>query len=218
MSSSHHNWNLDEGFLDVNWVMPTGFFELPMEAESVEEITEQLIRLAQEVLPNGTPDMQYQWAAMCGANYDAFVEGSVQYAGFVATEVDDKRCTATVHVSLMDLAEETRKDPIQATMAALKALNIGEVREISLPCGPAVSCIGSRRAALTGALTPSGNDEPFWTSFIQVQIPLSNGTAAVFELATPTQEGWDVFSSMFAGVVKSVRIFAPAEHAVEMST
>ncbi|WP_371669813.1 hypothetical protein OG985_20535 [Streptomyces sp. NBC_00289] len=198
---------VDGEAVNVRWIMPEGFFELPMDVESTDQLADELVELAQRVMPGAPADMQYQWAALCAGNYDAFVEAGVQYAGFVLTEVDGTRCTATVHVSLMDLAEEARFNPVQATIGALSAFDQGEVQEIDLPCGPAVSWIGTRQAAIDAALAPSGHDEPFWTSFIQVQAPLPNGTVLVLEMVTPTQEGWDVFSSMFAGVVKSVRFF-----------
>ncbi|MGW7382491.1 hypothetical protein [Streptomyces sp. NPDC054794] len=198
---------VDGEAVHVRWIMPEGFFELPMDVESVEELADGLIDLARRVMPGAPEDMQYQWAAICAGNYDAFVEASVQYAGFVITEVDGTRCTATVHVSLMDLAEEARFSPVHATTGALTALDRGEVAEISLPCGPAVSWIGTRQAAIDAALVPSGHDEPFWTSFIQVQVPLHNGTVLVLEMVTPTQEGWEVFSAMFAGILKSLCFF-----------
>lgn len=202
----------------VRWIMPEGFFELPMDVESTDELADELIELARRVMPNGTPDMQYQWAALCAGNYDAFVEGGVQYAGFVVTEVDGTHCTATVHVSLTDIPEAARFNPVRATFGALNALDQGEVAEISLPCGPAVSMIGTRQASIDADLTPSQQDEPFWTSFIQVHVPLPNGTALVLEMVTPTQEGWDVFSAMFAGILKSLRFFDDAGNPLGPST
>ncbi|CAL9543877.1 hypothetical protein SUDANB174_04269 [Streptomyces sp. enrichment culture] len=158
-------------------------------------------------MPDAPESMQYQWAALCAGNYDAFVEGGIQYAGFVITEVDGTRCTATVHVSMTELADEARLRPILATAGALRDLGQGEVTEIDLPCGPAVSWIGARQAVVDAALSPSGQTEPFWTSFIQAQVPLPNGTVVVMEMVTPTQEGWEVFSSMFAGILKTLSFF-----------
>ncbi|MEU6120654.1 hypothetical protein [Streptomyces sp. NPDC047123] len=191
----------------VRWVMPEGFFELPAEADSIEDLADRIIELAREIMPKGTPDMQYHWAAMCIATYDELIDAGVQYAGFVITEVEGTRCTANVNLSLIDLAEEARFSPVPHTARALRALGQGDVDEILLPCGPAVSWVGTRQALIEAALAPSGHDEPFWTSFINVQVPLSNGTAVVLEMTTPTQEGWDVFSSMFAGIAKSVTLF-----------
>ncbi|AIJ14114.1 hypothetical protein ACQ9AR_26060 [Streptomyces lividans] len=191
----------------VRWIMPEGFFELPMDVESIDELADELISLAQRVMPDAPENMQYQWAALCAGNYDAFVEGGIQYAGFVITEVDGTRCAATVHVSMTELADEARLRPILATAGALRDLGQGEVTEIDLPCGPAVSLIGARRSVVDAALAPSGHDEPFWTSFIQAHVPLPNGTVVVLEMVTPTQEGWDVFSAMFAGILKSLCFF-----------
>ncbi|MGI5437093.1 hypothetical protein ACQEV4_06410 [Streptomyces shenzhenensis] len=201
---------VDGEAVHLRWIMPEGFFELPMDVESIEELADGLIELAREVMPGAPPDMQYQWAALCAGNYDTFIEAGVQYAGFVITEVDGTRCTATVHVSLLDVPEEARFNPVHATIGALTALDQGEVAEIGLPCGRAVSWIGTRQAAIDAALMPSGHDEPFWTSFIQVQVPLPNGTTVVLEMVTPTQEGWEVFSAMFAGILKSLCFFDDA--------
>ncbi|UOG78245.1 hypothetical protein [Streptomyces sp. CB09030] len=187
--------------------MPDGFYELPMDVESVDQLADELITLAQQVMPEAPKDMQYQWATLCAGNYDAFAEGGIQYAGFVITEVDGTRCTATVHVSLTELAEQARIRPTLATAAALRRLGQGEVAEIDLPCGPAVSWIGARQTVVDAALAPSRQDEPFWTSFIQAHVPLPNDTVVVLEMVTPSQEGWEVFSSMFAGVLKTLRFF-----------
>ncbi|MEV0257660.1 hypothetical protein AB0H82_25805 [Streptomyces sp. NPDC050732] len=193
--------------IEVRWVMPEGFLELPFEADDLDELIHKLLELARRALPGGSEEVQQEWAAMCGAHYDEFVEAGIQYAGFVVTEVDGVRCTATVNVSLLDLDEQAGAKPAGFIATTLRHLEIGQVDEVQLPCGPAVTCIGTRQADVDGSLTESGKDEAIWTSFIQVQIPLSNQTVLVLEMGTPTAEGWDTFSAMFAGVVKSVRFF-----------
>ena len=202
--------------IDVRWIMPEGFFEIPLDAEDLDETAEQLIELARKAMPGAEFEIQLQWAAMCAANYDSFVEAGVQYAGFCITEVDGTRCTATVTISMIDLDSEAGPKPVGFIGSAMRHLGIGEVSEIELPCGPAVSCIGNRKGSVDGSLTASGADEAVLTSFIQVQMPLTNGTALVLEMGTPTPEGWDVFSSMFAGVVKSVRLFNDAGKPIVM--
>ncbi|MCH5676634.1 hypothetical protein [Streptomyces gilvus] len=193
--------------VDVRWIMPEGFFEIPMASDDLDETAEQLIELARTVMPEATFEVQLEWALMVAAHYDTFVEAGVQYSGFVLTDVDGTRCTATVTVSMIDLDEQAGPRPVGFLSSTMRHLGIGRVSDIRLPCGPAVSCIGNRKGSLPGSLTASGVDEPVETSFIQVQIPLNNGTALVLEMGTPTPQGWDVFSSMFAGVVKSVRLF-----------
>ncbi|MEV0639630.1 hypothetical protein AB0I77_32790 [Streptomyces sp. NPDC050619] len=202
--------------IDVRWIMPEGFFEIPMDAEDLDETAEQLIELARAVMPEATFEVQLEWAVMVAAHYDSFIEAGIQYSGFVLTEVDGARCTATVTVSMIDLDERAGANPVGFLSSTMRHLGIGQISEIQLPCGPAVSCIGTRKGSLDGSLTASGSDEPVLTSFIQVQIPLKNGTVLVMEMGTPTPEGWDVFSSMFAGVVKSVRLFNDAGKPIVM--
>jgi hypothetical protein len=187
--------------------MPEGFLELPFEADDLEELGKQLLELAKQALPGADEEVQVQYAAMCVAHYDEFIEAGVQYAGFVTTEVDGVRCTATVNVSLLDLDERAGSNPVGFIATTMRHLELGQVGEVQLPCGPAVTCIGNRSSSIDGSLTQSGQDESIWTSFIQVQIPLTNGTVLLLEMGTPTVEGWDVFSAMFAGIVKSVRFF-----------
>ncbi|MFF8868656.1 hypothetical protein [Streptomyces massasporeus] len=197
----------DSGGIEVRWIMPEGFIELPFEADGLEELAKQLLELARQALPGADEEVQVQYAAMCAAHYDEFIEAGVQYAGFVTTEVDGVRCTATVNVSLLDLDERAGANPAGFIATTMRHLELGEVGEVQLPCGPAVTCVGSRSSAVDASLTQSGRDEPIWTSFIQAQIPLNNGTVLLLEMGTPTVEGWDVFSAMFAGIVKSVRFF-----------
>ncbi|MCG7202941.1 hypothetical protein [Streptomyces arenae] len=196
--------------IDVRWIMPEGFFEIPMDAESLDETAGQLVELARAVMPEATFEVQLEWAVMVAAHYDSFAEAGIQYSGFVMTEVDGERCTATVTVSMIDLDERAGPHPVGFLGSTMRHLEMGQVSEIALPCGPAVSCIGTRKGSMPGSLTASGADEPVVTSFIQVQIPLSNATVLVLEMGTPTPRAWDVFSAMFAGVVKSVRLFSDA--------
>lgn len=197
----------ESGGIEVRWIMPEGFLELPFEADDLEDLAEQLVELAKQALPGADEEVQVQYAAMCVAHYDEFIEAGVQYAGFVTTEVDGVRCTATVNVSLLDLDERAGSNPVGFIATTMRHLELGQIGEVQLPCGPAVTCVGNRSSNIDGSLTQSGQDESIWTSFIQVQIPLNNGTVLLLEMGTPTVEGWDVFSSMFAGIVKSVRCF-----------
>ncbi|OSC72283.1 hypothetical protein B5181_03875 [Streptomyces sp. 4F] len=193
--------------IEIRWIMPEGFLELPFEADDLDELAEKIRELAERALPEADQEVQLQWAAMCAANYDDFIEAGLQYAGFVTTEVDGVRCTATVNVSLMDLDDRAGKNPAGFIASTLRHLELGQIEEVQLPCGPAVICAGSRSADIDGSLTQTGRTESVWTSFIQVHIPLINGTVLMLEMGTPTVEGWDVFSAMFAGVSKSIRLF-----------
>jgi hypothetical protein len=191
----------------VRWVMPAAFFEIPLEVESPDATADQLLELASRVFPGGGLELQVEWAAMVAAQYDNFLNAGVQYAGFLVTEVEGQRCSATVHIALAELDTSDGADPVGSLAASLRALEVGDVSIANVPCGRAVCCIGTRQSTVDGALTDSGKDEPLWTSFIQVQVPLPNSTVVMLEMSTPTMAGWEVFSQMFAGIVKSVRLF-----------
>ncbi|MEQ4197046.1 hypothetical protein [Streptomyces sp. YIM 103828] len=191
----------------VRWAMPEGFFELPTHVEEPDDLADQLLALSSELLPNGSEELRVQWAIMVAGSYDTLIEEGVQYAGFVVTEVEDERCSAEVHVVLRDLPEAAHENPIKATSKALRALGTGEVDRVKLACGRAVSCVGVRQTSVSGHLTGGGPDTLMPTWFIQIHLPLPNQTVVIMEMSTPSLVGWDVFSSMFAGVVKSLRLF-----------
>lgn len=121
--------------IEIRWIMPEGFFELPMEAEDEDEIGERLVDLARRALPGADFEIQLQWAVMCAANYGAFAEAGVQYAGFCMTEVDGTRCTATVNVSLFDLDARAGSDPAGFIASSMRYLDSGQVAQIDLPAG-----------------------------------------------------------------------------------
>jgi hypothetical protein len=95
----------------------------------------------------------------------------------------------------------------KAISSSLRRIGTGEVSEIELPCGSAVSCIGTRDSKLSGELTETGKDLAFPTWYIRIYVPLPNGTAFVTEMATPTVAGSDTFSTMFGNTVGSIRVF-----------
>ncbi|MEK8171330.1 hypothetical protein NKH77_23390 [Streptomyces sp. M19] len=38
-------------------------------------------------------------------------------------------------------------------------------------------------------------------------MPLTNSTVIVMEMSTPSMDAWEVFSKMFAGIVRGIRLF-----------
>lgn len=91
--------------------------------------------------------------------------------------------------------------------SSLRRIEAGEVSEIELPCGLAVSCIGTRQEKLPGELTESDESLTFSTAYIRVYVSLPNGTTVVVEMATPNTAAWDLFSTMFGNTVSSIRLF-----------
>ncbi|WP_409470348.1 hypothetical protein [Streptomyces sp. HC307] len=194
--------------IHVRWVMPEVFHDIPIHEEDDDKAVELLGELADKVLPGAPEEEKTKFAVMCALGVDDLLAAGAEFAGICLTAVDGNPCTATVFVSLVDSPEvEGVPAAVKAIWASLRRIEVGEVSRIQLPCGPAVSCIGTRESKLTGDLTESGEALVFPTAYIRVYVPLPNGTTVVTEMGTPTMDGWDVFSTMFGNIVSSIRLF-----------
>ncbi|MBC2900768.1 hypothetical protein [Streptomyces cupreus] len=194
--------------IHVRWVMPEIFHDMPITVEDDDETVRLLEDLAANALPGAPDEDQTRFAVLCALGLDDLQTSGVEYAGICVTAVDGDVCTATVMAALVDSPDGDRgMTPVKTIASGLRQTSTDEISELELPCGPAVSCIGTRNAKLTGELTESGESLTFPASFIRVYVPLPNGTILVMELSTPTMAGWDIFSTMFGNVVSSIRLF-----------
>lgn len=196
--------------IHVRWVMPEIFHDLPIHETDDDEAIRLLEELAEKALPGAGEEDKTRFGVFCALGFDDLLAAGAEYAAICVTAVGETPCTATVFASLVDSPEVDGgvARAVKEISSSLRRVDAGEVSEIELPCGPAVSYIGSREAQLTGELTESGEKLTFPTSYIRVYVPLPNGTTLVMEMATPTEVGWDTFSTMFGNTVSSVRLFA----------
>ncbi|MFD7435867.1 hypothetical protein [Streptomyces sp. NPDC059861] len=196
--------------IHVRWVMPEIFHDIPIHEDNDDRAVQLLGELADRVLPGAPEDEKTKFAVMCALGIDDLLSAGAEFAGICLTAIDGAPCTATVFVSLVDSPDtesEAVPTAVKAIAAGLRRVKAGEISRIDLPCGPAVSCIGTRDSNLTGDLTETGEALQFPTSFIRVYVPLPNGTTVIMEMGTPTMDGWDVFSTMFGNIVSSIRLF-----------
>lgn len=198
---------IDRDGIHVRWVMPEIFHDLPLHEEDEDEGARLLEELAAKALPGAEDEDLLKLAVICALGIDDLLESGAEYAAIAVGAVGDAPCSATVYAALVDSPEDEDADPLAAIASSLRREDAGEVTELLLPCGPAVSCIGTRVDKVTGELTesPDGIRIPTW--FIRVYVPLPNGTTLVMEMGTPTQVGWDEFSTMFGNIVSSIRLF-----------
>ncbi|MBJ6634067.1 hypothetical protein [Streptomyces sp. I5] len=194
--------------VQVRWVMPENFHDIPIDATDDEDAVHRLGELVEKALPGAGEEAQTALAVTCALGVDELLAAGAEYAGICVTAVDGAACTATVFSSLID---SPRSDTLQGTVrviaAELRALGEGEVSRIELPCGWAVSHVGTRDVKVLGELTENGEGFTFSTPFIRVYVPLPNGRTLVMEMSTPTTPGWDMFSTMFGNIVSSIRLF-----------
>jgi hypothetical protein len=195
--------------IHVRWVMPEIFYDLPIHEKDDDEAIRRLEELTDKALPGAGEDDKTRFGVICALGFDDLLAAGAEYAAICVTAVDETPCTATVYASLVDSPEAKGgvAGVVKEISSSLRRINAGEVSEIELPCGVAVSYIGSRESKVIGELTESGENLTFPTSYIRVYVPLPNGTTLVMELSTPTGAGWDAFSMMFGNTVSSIRLF-----------
>lgn len=194
--------------IQVRWVMPENFHDLPLYVQDDDEAVRLLGELVEKALPGAGEEAQTALAVTCALGIDDLLEAGAQYAALCVAAMDGTPCTATVFASLVDSPQANDvQGAAKAIAAGLNRLGTGETSRIELPCGWAVSYVGTRDAKLLGELTESGESLVFETSFIRVYVPLPNGTTLVMEMSTPTLPAWDTFSTMFGNIVSSIRLY-----------
>ncbi|WUC42948.1 hypothetical protein OG692_14050 [Streptomyces cellulosae] len=194
--------------IHVRWMMPEGFHDLPIHETDHDQAARLLAELADKALPGVSEDDKTAFAVMCALGFDGLRAAGAEYAGVCVTAVDGTPCSATVFATLVDSPDAADVAGAARNIASsLRRVAAGEVSEIELPCGLAVSCIGTQQPQLPGELTETGESLPFPTAFIRVYVPLPNGTTLVMEMGTPTMEGWDLFSTMFGNTVSSICLY-----------
>ncbi|WP_432081110.1 hypothetical protein [Streptomyces sp. WAC 04229] len=192
----------------LRWVMPEMFHDLPIYVQDDDEAVRLLEELVDKVLPGADYDAKTKFGVMCALALGELPAAGVEHAAICLTVDDGIPCIATFSINLVDSPDSAGiSDVVKEISSSLRRTRAGEVSVIELPCGTAVSCIGSRAASISGDMMGTDADVALPTSFIRVCVPLPNGTAAVVELSTPTESGWDMFSTMFANIVSSIRLF-----------
>ncbi|ATL29676.1 hypothetical protein [Streptomyces formicae] len=193
--------------IHVRWVMPEIFHDIPLHEDDEDEAVRLLEELAEKALPGAEPEDCLKLAVVIALGMDDLLADGAEFAAVCVAAIGEDPCSATVFASLTDSPETQDGDTIAAIASGLRRLGGAEVAEIQLPCGPAVSCIGTREDRISGQLTQSGADLPVPTSYVRVYLPLPNMTTVVMEMSTPTPVGWDTFSTIFGNVVSSIRLF-----------
>lgn len=195
--------------IHVRWVMPEIFHDMPVTVEDDDETVRLFEELAANILPGAPAEDQTRFAVLCALGLDDLQAAGAEYAGIGLTAVNGEVCSATVMATLVDSPDDEHgMTPVKTIASGLRRTSTDEISELELPCGQAVSCIGTRDTKVTGQLTETGESLTFPTSFIRIYVPLPNGTTLVMELSTPTMADWDTFSTMFGNIVSSIRLFS----------
>ncbi|MFD5592086.1 hypothetical protein [Streptomyces griseorubiginosus] len=188
--------------------VPPAFFELPV-YETEEQVGQALIELAQDIYPQGTPELWFQYAATQLPLVAQMMEAGVDYAGFCLLDLDGRRSTATVTGALLESVPDGRKVTAASIAAELAGLGgeAAQVETVWLTAGEAAVRFTADVTTLPAEFTDSGRTEEVQVGKIAVFLPLRREAEMVlFELSTPCMQDWDLYSDLFFNIVNTIEV------------
>ncbi|MEU9169933.1 hypothetical protein AB0D34_19345 [Streptomyces sp. NPDC048420] len=188
--------------------VPPAFFELPV-YESDEQVGQALIELAQDIYPQGTPELWFQYAATQLPVVAQMMDAGVSYAGFCLLDLDGRRSTATVTAALLESVPDGQKMTASSVAAELAGLggDQAQVETVWLAAGEAVARFSADITTLPAEVTDSGRPEDVEVGKIAVYLPLRKEAELVlFELSTPCMQDWDLYSDLFFNIVNTIEL------------
>lgn len=188
--------------------VPPAFFELPV-YESEEQVGQALIELAQDIYPQGTPELWFQYAATQLPVVAEMMEAGVDYAGFCLLDLDGRPSTATVTGTLLESVPDGQRMTASSVAAELAGLGGDEaqVETVWLTAGEAVVRFTADVTTLPAEVTDSGRPEDVEIGKIAVFLPLRrDAEMVVFELSTPCMQDWDLYSDLFFSIVNTIEL------------
>ncbi|MGA5821389.1 hypothetical protein ACPC54_26390 [Kitasatospora sp. NPDC094028] len=194
--------------LHIRFVVPPAFHDLPLFGTE-DEVAAELWELACEVLAVDPAEVRLGWATLLAELIPPMGEAGVIYAGVCLVEVDGRPSSAAITASVCPLVGTDHPGAVDFLLTRLARARPGaEVTAIDLPAGRAVAVIDALAAPLDDGREPT-------VSLIQVHLPLPNETELLtLELSTPCPEEWELYSELFAGVVRNLYLeFADLRYA-----
>ncbi|MFB7475703.1 hypothetical protein [Kitasatospora sp. NPDC056184] len=185
--------------LQIRFVVPPAFHDIPV-LGTEGQIAEQLWEVVCEVLASEGDDLRTEWAAVLAGLIPPMAEAGTIYAGLCLLDIEGRTSTASVVATLAPLGGLHPARAVDGLREGLsRARPQATVTELALPAGRAV-------AVIDAVSTPIG-ETALATSVIQVHLPLPNESQLLsLELSTPCAEDWELYSEVFAGIVRSVHL------------
>ncbi|MFJ6390652.1 hypothetical protein ACIQJT_23930 [Streptomyces sp. NPDC091972] len=191
--------------------VPPAFYELPV-YESEEQVGQALMELAQDIYPQATPELWFQYAATQLPLVAQMMDAGVSYAGFCLLDLDGRRSTATVTAALLESVPDGQRMTASSVAAELVGLGGDEaqVETVWLTAGEAAVRFTADVTTLPAEFTDSGRPEDVEVGKIAVFLPLRReAELALFELSTPCMQDWDLYSDLFFNIVNTVELNEP---------
>ncbi|MET8540741.1 hypothetical protein ABZW03_08820 [Kitasatospora sp. NPDC004799] len=199
--------------LQIRFIVPPAFHEVPVFGTE-EQVVEALWEMVCEVLASRSEEDRASWAMMLAELIPPMAEAGVIHAGMCLVDVDGRPSTASITASVCPLVGTDYEGAVDFLLTRLaRSRPEAEVTAVELPAGRAVAVIDAVATAVDDGSTPLDGlavplvDGVLTTSVIQVHLPLPNESQLLsLELSTPCPEDWELYSELFAGVVRSIHL------------
>ena len=192
--------------LHVGWIMPPFFHELPIDTDDPDEAATRLVDLTRTVLPEHPERQQMAFAMMHASQLDHFRSAGAVYAGFCLLDMEGRPSTASVCVYQLP----TEGAPVEDTLTEIKSALERKYRDddiqiMELPCGQALARIAAAPFLLPAEMSPTGTGVVVDRGLIHCYVPLPDTQEMLlFELSTPSMEDWELYSELFAEIVRTI--------------
>ncbi|MFJ6384461.1 hypothetical protein ACIQI7_31215 [Kitasatospora sp. NPDC092039] len=199
--------------LQIRFVVPPAFHEIPVLGTD-DQVAEELWELVCEVLASHPDELRVRWAVALAELIPSMAEAGVIHAGMCLVDVDGRPSTATITASVCPLVGTDYPNAVDFLLTRLaRARPEAEVTAIELPAGRAAAVIDAVATRVDDGATPLDAvavplvDGVLTTSVVQVHLPLPNESQLLMlELSTPCAEDWELYSELFADVVRSIHL------------
>ncbi|WP_314175534.1 hypothetical protein [Streptomyces winkii] len=191
----------------LGWIMPSFMQDLPLEAVDEDDLVDKVCDLSRTILENRDDDDQAQFAVVLFHLVAQLVEvANAVYAGMAFLDIDGRPSMATVLVSRSAHEASDEQEACETAEAALRsAYPDDDIRTVELPRVWAVTRIAASPISMPADLSPDGTTHIVARNIIQAYVPIPYGKDfLVFELSTTSLEDWDLYSELFAEILRTI--------------
>lgn len=189
------------------WLVPPFMQDLPLEATGEDDLVDKVCALSRTILENRSDDEQ---AALAVTLYQIVAQlidfADAVYAGMAFLDMNGRPSMATVLVSRVAHDSPDEQAACEAVETALRrAYSHDDVQTVQLPRVSAVTRIASAPIHAPTTLSSDTGPEVVPRNIIQAYVPIPNGTdLLVFEMSTTSLEDWDLYSELFAEILRTI--------------
>ncbi|MFJ6216050.1 hypothetical protein ACIQGZ_22345 [Streptomyces sp. NPDC092296] len=181
----------------VRLAIPPVFHPLLVQGDS-GGLAAHLVETAEEILAGARGTARRDWAAVTAVSAQAAREAGAFFAGVCRLDVGGRESTATLVATVT---------PADGAASLADACPHAEIREVRLPCGPAVLLVEARTTPVPAVLSADGRRRLIGTSTVLALIPLPDRTQVLaVQLSTPYEQDWELYAGAFADLLHGIAI------------